>query len=148
MTPSREAAVNELVELGFAGDELELAELLLVCEMAWADGEVQPVERYLLERYCDELVELVNARGPAVPLTHEQARRQLDRLLRRRLSPGQRRRALDALRTLWNTAPRGEVTRNRTLEWATAVADSEGEPRWHPGEEHWQARLLLALRDG
>ncbi|MBL8954691.1 MAG: hypothetical protein JNK82_28195 [Myxococcaceae bacterium] len=146
MTPTE--AQNQLMELGFYPHELELAELVLVAEMAWADGEVQPIERYLLERYCDELVELANLRRPDAPLTRQRARRQLNRLLRRPLSAAQRRRALDALRVLWSSAPHGSAARYRALEQATQVADAAGEPRWHRAEERWQARLLMALNEG
>lgn len=141
MNLTRESALETLRRLGFSAHEVELAELIPACEMAWADGHVDPAERFLVEVYADRLVDALTARSGPCP-THGRARSVVNRLLKHRLSPRQRRLALRALEVLCGDSP---AARHRMLEWATAVADIAGEPAWHRAEERWHHQLLLAF---
>ena len=85
-----EAAVRDLAAMGFKGHDVYLAELIPVVELAWADGQIEPNERALLESYCAALTDRLNraAGAPFFRLGH--TLRVLDRLTQRRLSPAQR----------------------------------------------------------
>jgi hypothetical protein len=132
-----EQALCDLKGLGFKGRDVYLAELILITEMAWADGNIQPNERALLEAFCETLTERLNrdAGAPFFSLRH--AFLILDRLSARRLTPDDRLRALRAVRLLSGTSTKGEAMRQELLQWATAVAAVDGSPVWDTRELFW-----------
>jgi hypothetical protein len=132
-----EQALHDLESLGFKGLDVYLAELIPAVEMAWADGEIQKDERALLDVYGESLTDYLNRQAGAPFFRLGRTRAQLERLLRRRLTPGERRVALRALKS-WSAATRGgEEMRKRMLAWAEAVGGITGSPLWDVRELFW-----------
>lgn len=142
MTLNAEQAARDLAALGIRGPDLYLAELIPAVEMAWADGEIQPDERAMLECYCESLIEALNRDAGANVFTLRRAFNLLELLLRRRLRPDERYRALRSLAVLAGAGPSGAERRRRMLEWAEAVGAIAGRPVWDTRELFW----LQALR--
>jgi hypothetical protein len=130
-----ERALHQLGSLGFKGMDVYLAEMISAVEMAWADGEIQPKERALLEAYCEALTDSLNEHAGAQFFRLSRTRRLLDRLAARRLSPAERLVALRALKTWSGAKPSGEEMHKRMLAWAKAVA--AGNPEWDVRELFW-----------
>lgn len=145
MEREREEAIQELAELGFRGRDVYLAELVIAVEMAWADGEIQPEERAMLEAYCEDLVLRLNQNAGATFFTLSRALLLLDRISRQRLCPADRQRALSALKAWAGATPAGESMRNRMVDWAAAVGAAGGWPRWDTRELFWLQRLKREL---
>lgn len=141
MNLNMEQAARDLAGLGFRGLDLYLAELIPAVEMAWADGEIQPNERAMLECYCESLVESLNRAAGASVFTLRRAFNLLELLLRRRLSAHERYRALRALSALAGPGPSGAARRQRMLEWAEAVGAVAGRPVWDTRELFWLQAL-------
>lgn len=132
-----ERALRDLATLGFKGRDVYLAVLIPLVEMAWADGEVQPNERALLENYCADLTDRLNRQAGARFFHLDHALLVLARLIHRRLSPVERLVALGALKTWVGAGPGGEALRKGLLEWAEAVAVVDGSPVWDTRELFW-----------
>lgn len=132
-----ELATRDLATLGFRGQDVYLAELIPAVEMAWADGEIHPNERAMLEAYCEALTEKLNEDAGANVFTLRRALAVLELLLRKRLYASERYRALRALATLAGGGPAGQRRRKRMLEWAEAVAAVAGRPVWDSRELFW-----------
>ncbi|MDP1823018.1 MAG: hypothetical protein Q8L48_07245 [Archangium sp.] len=144
MNHERDAALGRFAELGFTGVEVYLAELIPAIEMAWADGEVQANERALLEAYCEALVNELNRQAGARLFSVGRARKHLQHLLRRRLTPPERGAALWALR-VWSKGPSGHLMRQRIVEWSEAVAAVDGSPVWDTRELFWLQSVKRTL---
>lgn len=136
--------MQRLEALGFRGLDVYLADLIPAVEMAWADGEVQPNERALLDAWCEALVEQLNREAGAPFFTLQRARARLEWLLRRRTTPAERYSALQALAE-WTRGPEGAGRRARMLEWAEAVAAVDGHPVWDTRELFWLQTLRRRL---
>lgn len=145
MDSEKKNALEQLHSLGFRGRDVYLAELILAVEMAWADGEIQPGERAMLEAYCEDLVHRLNQHAGAPFFTSGQALSLLDRLSRHRLSPADRHRAIAALKAWSGATPAGEEMRARMLDWAAAVAAADGWPSWDTRELFWLQALKREL---
>jgi|GEM_PF-2856952 hypothetical protein len=141
MNLQAEDALRVLSVLGFKGRDVYLAELIPAVEMAWADGEIQPNERAMLEAYCETLVERLNQQAGANFFSVARAKSLLERLSRRRLRPAERQAALFALKTWSGLALSGAQMRKRMLEWAEAVAAVDGSPVWDTRELFWLQSL-------
>lgn len=137
MNSATERARRDLAALGFRGRELHLAELVPAIEMAWADGELGPNERTLLEAYCEALTSRLNHDGSAGVFLLARNLLVLDRLTRRRLGPSQRVTLLRALKALKGPGSSATQMRQRMFEWAEAVAAVEGSPVWDVRELVW-----------
>lgn len=145
MNLDMEQAVRDLASLGLRGPDLYLAELFPAVEMAWADGQIQPDERAMLECYCESLVDVLNRDAGANVFTLRRAFNVLELLLRRRLRPVDRYRALRSLAVLAGTGPAGAERRRRMLEWAEAVGAIAGRPVWDTRELFWLQALQRHL---
>lgn len=145
MNQAKEEALQELGTLGFRGRDVYLAELIVAVEMAWADGEIQPEERSMLEAYCEDLVLRLNRHAGAHFFTLSRALTLLDRLSRQRLRPVDRQRALAAIKTWIGVTPAADEMRNRMIDWAAAVAVTGGWPRWDTRELFWLQTLKREL---
>lgn len=139
------AARRKLARLGLSGPDVYLAELIPAVEMAWADGSVHPHERALLEAYCDQLVEHLNAMAGARVFSGRHARSVLARLLERRLLPHERQDALLALKLRAGRTSHGVQMLHRAIEWAEAVAAVAGQPVWDTRELFWLQTVLRTL---
>lgn len=137
MTNETDRALQALATLGFKGRDVYLAELIPAVEMAWADGEIQPNERAMLESYCEALVDRLNAQAGATFFTLRRALTLLDLLSQRRLWPAERQAALIALKSWAGPGMNGEQMRKRMLEWSEAVAAVAGKPVWDTRELFW-----------
>jgi hypothetical protein len=149
MNATREQALDELGALGFRGRDVYLAELIVAVEMAWADGEIQPEERAMLEAYCEDLVIRLNQQVGAPFFTLSRALTLLDRISRQRLRPVERQRALAAIKTWAGITSSGESMKARMVDWAEAVGAAGGWPRWDTRELFWLQTLrreLLLIR--
>lgn len=140
----REELTRRLRTLGFKGSAVYLVELVIAVEMAWADGEVQPNERALLEAYCEALVEQLNATAGARLFTTRQALDTLARLLRRRLRPYEREWVLDCVRRM-SAGRTGDLTRKRVMQWCEAIGAVDGSPVWDARELFWLQRVRTVL---
>ena len=140
----REETTRRLRSLGFKGSAVYLVELVIAAEMAWADGEVQPNERALLQAYCEALVDQLNSVAGARLFTTRQALDTLDRLLRRRMRPFEREWILDCVRRL-SSGRGGHQTRQRVLQWCEAIGAVDGSPVWDARELFWLQRVRTAL---
>jgi hypothetical protein len=141
MNLQAEDALRVLSVLGFKGRDVYLAELIPAAEMAWADGEIQPNERAMLEAYCETLVERLNQQAGARFFSVARAKALLERLTQRRLRPAERQAALYALKTWSGLALTGAQMRKRMIEWAEAVAAVDGSPVWDTRELFWLQSL-------
>jgi hypothetical protein len=135
MTSSQTA--SDLSLLGLGDDTSFLVELFPVVEMAWADGEIQPNEKSLLEAYCEAIVAAENEAAKRPVASVHQARLVLQRLLQRRLPSTDRFRALRAMRDLTAGSAVGAEKRKRALEWAEAIAAVAGRPTIDSRELFW-----------
>lgn len=140
----RTHALERLQTLGLQGDDVSLAELIPAVEMAWADGEVQPNERAVLEAYAQSLVETLPAPPGGRRLTLARALAWLTQWTRRRLAPHERRQALESVRLL-SAHPGGAAMRKRVVEWCEAVAAVDGSPVWDAREVLWLQRVRATL---
>lgn len=137
MNSATERARRDLGCLGLRGRDIHLAELVPAIEMAWADGEIGPSERTLLEAYCEALTSRLNHEGHAGVFLLARNLLVLDRLTQRRLSPSQRLRVLSALSALKGRGVSAAQMNQRMFEWAEAVAAVEGSPVWDVRELLW-----------
>ncbi len=140
-----EDALRVLSALGFRGRDVYLAELIPAVEMAWADDEVQPNERAMLEGYCEDLVERLNQQAGATLFSVARAKELLDGLTRRRLRPVERQAALYALQAWSGLTLTGAQMRKRMVEWAEAVAAVDGSPVWDTRELSWLDEMKRKL---
>jgi len=140
-----EDALTVLSALGFRGRDVYLAELIPAVEMAWADDQVQPNERAMLEAYCEDLVERLNKQSGAGFFSVARAKALLEVLTQRRLRPAERRAALCALQAWSGLMLSGEQMRKRMLEWAEAVAAVDGSPVWDVRELVWLQEMKQKL---
>ena len=140
MNEERQQALTRLAALGFQGADVYLAELIPAVEMAWADGEIQPRERLVLEAYCEALVDRLNREAGYAFFTLRRAHRLLGALLTSRLSPAARQAALEAL-----SRADGVADRERMLTWAEAVGGAAGAPPWDTREQFWLQAMRRAF---
>jgi hypothetical protein len=135
---------DDLALLGLHGADTYFAELIPAAEMAWADGEVQPNERALLEAYASDLIERLNREAGAPAFSGARAQAMLARLLQRRMRPYERHAALRLL------SGRSREAKRRMLQWVEAVAAVDGHPVWDTRELFWlqAVRRTLGMVDG
>ncbi len=145
MTPSTIQAIEDLYQIGFAGQDVALAELIPVVEMAWADGELQANERAMLEAYAETLTTELNQRAGRAVFSIGHTLELLAQLTQDRLLPHDRQRALRALQILLEADPEGPKVRARMLQWAEAVAAVDGRPVWDARELFWLESMRQSL---
>jgi len=68
-------AVKKLSRVGIKDSEIYLIDLVLLCEMAWADGSVQEGEREILFSYLNHHVDAINRLAGCRVLEHRDARK-------------------------------------------------------------------------
>lgn len=136
-----EAATERLKALGFEGQDLYLAELIPLVEMAKADGVVEPNERALLEAFAIRQVRELNAQASSPVFDLDRALDLLRSLLERRLLPHERQAAILALKDWWQATGQFPAARQRVLDWARAVATVSGRPALDTRELFWLRNL-------
>lgn len=67
-------AVEKLAQVGIRHHEMYLIDLILLCEMAWADGSVQEPEREILFSYLNHHIDTINRLVGCKLLDHKQAK--------------------------------------------------------------------------
>ncbi|MFH0780599.1 MAG: hypothetical protein V2B20_01410 [Pseudomonadota bacterium] len=67
-------AVEKLAKVGIHNHEIYLIDLILLCEMAWADGSVQESERELLFSYLNHHIDAINRLAGCRLLEHKEAK--------------------------------------------------------------------------
>lgn len=141
MKDTFEDAVETLSQLGFSGPDIYLAELIPLVETAWADGQIQPSERALLEAICVRQTRWLNEKAGVNVFSAERSLQLLHRELERRLTPHQRQAALIALEHWWRATGQWREAPKRLIRWANVVARSAGLPRVDTRELFWLRTL-------
>lgn len=80
-------AVEKLSQVGIQNKEIYLIDLVLLCEMAWADGSVQEGEREILFSYLNHHVDSINRLAGCRVIEHKEAKELIRSFLDKR--PGQ-----------------------------------------------------------
>jgi hypothetical protein len=80
-------AVQELARFDIRKQQIYLIDLVLLCEMAWADGTVQNAEREELFGYLNCHVDSINRLAGCAVLDHKTAREFVGRFLDSRPDP-------------------------------------------------------------
>ncbi len=74
-------AAEKLAEYGIKRHEIYLIDLVILCEMAWADGQLQDGEREILLSYLNLHVDSINRLAGCRVLAYKDARDFLNRFL-------------------------------------------------------------------
>lgn len=80
-------AVQKLASFGIKEEHIYLLDLVLLCDMAWADGRIQDAERDVLFGYLNCHVETINRIAGCTVLHYKSAREFVNRLLDERPDP-------------------------------------------------------------
>ncbi len=80
-------AARLLSRFGIKQHHLYFIDLVLLCEMAWADGKIQVAEREILFHYLGRHVESINRLAGCTVVTGEDAKEFVCRFLDRRPDP-------------------------------------------------------------
>lgn len=67
-------AVEKLSRVGINNREIYLIDLIILCEMAWADGSVQEGEREILFAYLNHHIDSINRLAGCKVLEHHEAK--------------------------------------------------------------------------
>ncbi len=67
-------AVQKLSRVGIRNSEIYLIDLIILCEMAWADGSVQEGEREILFSYLNRHIDAINRLAGCPVVEHKAAR--------------------------------------------------------------------------
>lgn len=67
-------AVRKLSRVGIKEHEIYLIDIIILCEMAWADGTVQEGEREILFMYLNHHIDSINRLAGCRVLEHKQAK--------------------------------------------------------------------------
>ena len=67
-------AVKKLSHVGIKHNQIYLIDLVLLCEMAWADGSIQEGEREILFSYLNHHIDSINRLAGCKVLEHKEAR--------------------------------------------------------------------------
>lgn len=74
-------AVQQLAGVGIKGHDIYLIDLVLLCEMSWADGMIQKAEREIINEYLCHHVNSINRLAGCKILQCEDAQRFIARFL-------------------------------------------------------------------
>ncbi|THB75922.1 MAG: TerB family tellurite resistance protein [Desulfobulbaceae bacterium] len=91
-------AIKALATQKITSHEVYFIDLVLLCEMAWADGTIQVAEREIIFSYLDHHVNSINRLAGCNAVTHKEARQFLARFLDERPDISQ----LDAIREVFS----------------------------------------------
>lgn len=67
-------AVEKLSHVGINNREIYLIDIIILCEMAWADGSIQEGEREILFSYLNHHVDTINRLAGCKVLEHKEAK--------------------------------------------------------------------------
>jgi len=74
-------AVLQLAAMGIKGSDVYLIDLVLLCEMSWADGMTQKAEREIINEYLCYHVNSINRLAGCIVLKCEEAQQFIGRFL-------------------------------------------------------------------
>jgi hypothetical protein len=93
-------AADRLEAVGIKAECIYLIDLILLIEVAWADGKIQPAETGILLDYLSSHVAAVNRLAGTKVLTVETARAFVEKLLKKRPAPAVIQAVHDVIRTV------------------------------------------------
>jgi anti-sigma factor RsiW len=152
---TRAQALEMAARLGVKDKDVYLLDAIPAIAMCWADGEIDPHERAVVERFVERRIHQVNRMASLEVLTPEDGQRFLNRFFEQRLPEGYFRLLTQLVKPVCLKTSDLAMNRRRRQEImgvclevaaaASAPGDGEKGKRISPEEQAWLEELSHSL---